>query len=540
MLKSSRFAAILCEKLPTKTILYNPFLMHEVKKARNVLSETKGLVSLTDLISKYRESKDNQSFLSGSEEDWKAWLENLTMTPVFLPRFHDEHEYDQFISSHQVILTEIFSPTWGYLLGSSRGLLIGNVQMKGCGISLPPPGFKFTHGSGIFSLGLSIKSFIFSGLMDSTVPLGSNQAIAAQRAPWGDSASPLGIYLRVMKVPRIIQVGPELGPEGLSYVRSMIESELKVNTARKYLELYTAQLGSMVALSGAANCTPDNLLINGQFIDEESWFWPKDLGSKKFSFEFECEPGKLDWKTASFRTSTFLRMKGALETLHKFAELIYGAHETPDFDEVSEMFSSHVNGFIPDWEAAWPKGLTLSENFRTEDFLSWQKALELDGWTSESEFYKDQGAAIHFSKPRISSEDLAGKFNSRARPDFTNYAVKLSKLPEQIEATDLSNNIQKLIGSSGFILPLRFLPRKGLVKNVLSVGEFLELSYKRWPALKGNRIDMIVWDGTSERTLSDITPLTKLDRNCVPLSFEVHSNGKSYALACLKTILTAG
>jgi hypothetical protein len=538
MLKSSRFAAILCEKLPTKTILYNPFLMSEVEKARDVLRETKGQVSLTDLISRYRESMDRGQLLSGSEEDWKEWLENLTMTPVFLPRFHDEQEYDQFISSHQVILTEIFSPTWGYLVGSSRGLLIGNVQMKGAGISLPPPGFKFIHGSGIFSLGLALKSFIFSGLMDSTVPLGSNHAIAVQRAPWGDSESPLGIYLREMKVPRIIQVGPELGDEGLSYVRSLIESELKVNSAGKYLELYTAQLGSMVALSGAANCTPDNLLINGQFIDEESWFWPKDLGSKKFSFEFECEPGNLDWKTAKLRTSTFLRMKDALQTLHKFAELIYGSQETPGFDEVNRMFSSHVNGIIPDWEGAWPEGLAVSESFRTEEFLSWLKALELDGWSTEYEFYKDGNAAIHFSKPRMTSEDLAGKFNSRARPDFTNYSVKLSKLPQQIEATDLSNNIQKLIGSSGFILPLRFISGRGLVKNALSMKEFLELSYKKWPALKGMRVDMVVWDGTSELTLSDVSLQTKLDRSCVPLSFEAHSNGKSYALACLKTILT--
>jgi hypothetical protein len=73
----------------------------------------------------------------------------------------------------------------------------------------------------------------------------------------------------------------------------------------------------------------------------------------------------------------------------------------------------------------------------------------------------------------------------------------------------------------------------------MNLQEFFELTFMKWPVLRNKTLDMKVWDGNSELILEDVTPGTKLERNCIPLSFSVHGmNTKSYVLPCLKTTLT--
>ncbi|MFL5783739.1 MAG: hypothetical protein ACJ76H_03945, partial [Bacteriovoracaceae bacterium] len=278
-------------------------------------------------------------------------------------------------------------------------------------------------------------------------------------------------------------------------------------------------------------------LIDGQYIDEETWHWPEHLNSHGISFEFECEQGKFDWNRAKFAMSTCLHMKNSLEDLHKYLVLLYG-HGVPGLNEMKQMFFAHLDFD----KRVWNQSLELSEKSDNKEFQNWFKELEKEGWASTTEYFKDQGMAFHFTRPKEKSGDLAEQFNSQPRPDFWKVAIKLSKLdPDEVDADQLSNSIQGQIGTSGFVLPFRFIPGKGLQKNIMTMKEFFELTYQKWPVLRNKSLDMIVWDGNVEVTIENVTAGTKLERNCVPLSIIVHGmSEKTHVLPCLKTILTAG
>ncbi len=535
-----RFTAVLCGPVRTRTLVYNPFLMGEVQNARKLLEENQGSQTTQTIVNKFRHSS-LPDVLEGKEADWKNWLENLTMTPVEVPKFSDPEDYEAFVNKNHLLLTEIFSPSWDRTLGGARNLLIGGIQMKGCGLTLPPPVYNHVNGSGVCALSLALKAFIFSGLMDSTIPLGSNRSISVQWVHWGSENRPLGIYLRELKVLRMIQVGPELSQEEVSNLREEINSQLGINSAREFFELITSQLAAMVVIGVRANCSPDNILINGHFLDEETWFWPKDLGSMRIYFESEGQ-GSFDWeKEVNFSTSTFLLLRNAIYHVHKFAQFIFNPKEFPPVSDVEEMFHSHIRVAIPEWDprTLWKEGLELSENFTTEKFRAWLKNLENDGWSHEVEHFKDKGFGLNLTKPRTKSSGLAERFNSQGRPDFWKIAVKLSKLDsEKTDPEDLNNMLQRFIGASGFVLPFRFVRGQGIVKNTFGLSEFLGLTFEKWPQLKDKIMDLTVWDGNTEVIYPEVKSTTKLVNDCVPLSFTVRGFGdKDCVLPCLKTIL---
>jgi hypothetical protein len=120
-------------------------------------------------------------------------------------------------------------------------------------------------------------------------------------------------------------------------------------------------------------------------------------------------------------------------------------------------------------------------------------------------------------------------------------AIKLSKMTGgQPDADELSNHIQSLIGAWGFVLPFRFISGRGLSDNKMGLAEFLSLSLGHWPLLENKKIDLIVWDGDSEVTLSDVNTGNQIPRECIPLSFCVHGmSDKIFILPCLKTVLTS-
>ena len=533
-----RFAAVLCSPVKTRTVVYNPFLMHEVQIARDLLEKNRNSRSVREIIGNQSPPEN----LTGNETDWKTWLGNLTMTPEPLPKFSEAEDFESFVKSKHLLLAEIFSPTWDRTLGSSRNLLVGGVQMKGCGLTLPAPAYHYVNSSGVYGLSFALKAFIYSGLMDTTVPLGSNRSISVQSVDWGSEKNPLGIYLRELKVLRIIQVGSELTQEELAEVREDLRSQLGISSARELFELFTAQLAAMVAIGGRANCSPDNILINGQFMDEETWFWPENLGNITLYFESEGNGG-LEWEKTNFATSTFLLLRNSLHHIHKFANILFENKDVPHVKVIEDLFIFHMKEIISGWnpEVMWKEGLDLSENYTTEKFQTWLKHLETQGWSYDIEHFKDKGFGINLKKNRGHEPGLAGDFNRLARPDFWKIAVKLSKLsPENDDPEELNNMLQRLVGASGFVLPNRFVKGRGLVKNTLGVSEFLDMTFEKWPLLKNKKMDLTVWDGHTETVISDFTRSSVLTATCVPLYFSVRGLGeKLHVLPCMKTILTS-
>lgn len=543
LLKSLKYAAILCEPVRTKTLVYNPFLIGEVQSARRLLDQHRGTVRTAEGVISSSQSSIANDDLVGHQAEWRESLEGITMTPVLLPKFSAPQDYDAFVKRHFLLLTELFSPIWERTLGGARNLLIGGVQMKGCGLTLPVPSYNFINGSGVYGLAMALKAFIYAGLMDSSLPLGSNRAIAVQWAPWGSDVNPLGIYLRELRLPRMIQVGPELSQEDLQNIREEIRSQSGTDSAREFLEIFTAQLAAMVSLGGRSNFSPDNVLINGQFIDEETWYWPKDLRSIRLSFEFEGDEMVADWKESTFSSSTFLLLRNSIHHVHKYSRFLYPPESVPSVSEIEDMFFSSLGKVLPgeNLRPVWGKGLELSQKFHPGAFQVWLRELESAGWSFEVEHFKNNCFGLNLMKPRSESPSLgiAQDFNSQPRTDFWKVAIKLSKLsPSETDPDEVTNSLQRLIGTSGFVLPKRFLRGKGMVENRFELEEFMALTYEKWPQLKKLSVDLTVWDGKGELVLPQFSPATRLSGDCIPLYFTVSLGQKTHILPALKTILT--
>jgi hypothetical protein len=271
-LKSFRYIIVWAQKIKAINLVFNPQFVHDWEEAsafwihaQKFKGNKQKFLEIFDHLSK----KINFSHRTGIDFDC-AFVSKLPTKEIL-----SETEYNHFLKDKTPLLVERFShPDSFNHLGSSRHLLLGNIQVKGAGRNNLVSRTDYIHAwGGMFEIE-AYYSYLASNYLDRQLPLGACPTFKIDRFN-NDHFQ----ILRSARGLRISQFSPHMNHEELKVFQSAIGDETflhKMAFQFAYASFCNIYNYSMIA---------ENMLIDGRVIDCESIYNAKSLEYFNFSLD---------------------------------------------------------------------------------------------------------------------------------------------------------------------------------------------------------------------------------------------------------------
>lgn len=286
----------------------------------------------------------------------------------------DEKRYEDSLKDFVTASTELFHPVWKTSNpGAARNAILGRLQLKGCGRTLPVNYLEHIMASGTMLRREALHSFLISQLIETTFPLGGLRSHAVF-----DGGERGAIFVRDAEAPRLAQLGPDLDHverESLLKVISRVHGNCDLpQVIRRIMGQYAA----LALTGGSCNPTPDNFLITGRFVDEEEWCWQR--GKLDWSLRIEgdgdhdlVDPEDINWKSFGNLRTTFTNHAKMRRNLLQALSYV-GEHSVTE-ETARSWFLEHLEalgGYTA--RAFWVEGEAV------EDFAQWIRLLKERGF----------------------------------------------------------------------------------------------------------------------------------------------------------------
>ncbi|MFL5784132.1 MAG: hypothetical protein ACJ76H_05955 [Bacteriovoracaceae bacterium] len=428
---------------------------------------------------------------------------------------------------------EHFDPSWRKShLGMGRHLSLPPFQTKGVGVTIPSLSHEFGEAAGNLGLADAIKSFILANLLDASLPAGCVYPVSVQQR-MGQDEKHLGVLTRLQDGPRLSAIGPTIMEDEKRELLFYLREKFRSDDFRGIQKQVMASYASLAYLTGLTNATPDNLLLDGRCVDEESIFWPDYLGKLALYLEVHWENGdEGNWAKARVRSSSFSEAESAIKnTLRAFTYLL--GPEVLSEDDAFNAFYEHLEMMTEEVSltSIWKQKLP------TENLSMWMKEKEADGWeVTKSEGYGDNLFGVNLTRPLAARKDLGDQFNRIQRTTLQSQVQKLLNLAgnfsSPLDASSLSDALFTWIGWTAYYVPVRSDGEGRPVPNRMSASSFWEETFRKWPALVGEKIRLHAWNGTGEISLR---PGQEPQGDIIPVFFEV----ENHHFHAMKTIITS-
>ena len=529
-LPSNRYALTVLEQQKSQVILYHPsFVPHclsDIELLRN------------NEISFTREAKNNlvHNFFQNSMAPLRPFsevevlkkMQIFSMKSVSPPYTLVEEEYLDWLKDKKVAITELFDHDWELAThGSSRSFILSHVQVKGSGRALPPFTLWFHLNSGIVYLQDAIMSYCHSHLVDTSLPLGSNQGIGVLYSPEEKNA----YYLRSSRFPRLAQIGKSL-PED---IRKTLLNDIKLfhgtSSIKAIFKRILAQIASMIFIGAKFHMNPDNFLLNGHPIDEEDWIWPQDFDHWNFYINFSWNeksppplhlaPIDFPWSSCNTAGSTFSQAMSAIRNFKKVFDWL--GEESLSHEEALEIFYHQLNVISEDESASelWKSSINALSNFPKAEWNQWIKKMEEKGAEFKWFTLVDKNhLMLKIQIPRKNgSIEINQKFNSIPRLDFNTMPIKMLKLFEDgsIDPKYLSRRVNSLIARNGYILNFSPDLDGNVIENSISWKDYIQELLENFSYL--NPQSLVIFNGKNESTLH--WPPSAAPNEFIPLAIRV-------------------
>ncbi len=385
-LESKRYVPVLLKNSTQLPVLINPLSFRTMAREANFLQNQPDL-SIDQWHAKdhFFERIRKSGVDSSLPETWheiETTTKKLSLEAVSIPCFSDPLAHDEAFKGLFIGMTELFHPHWDTVnIGSSRNALLSEIQIKGCGRTLPVNNLLHTFSSGTSLISQSVHSFLIAQILDTTLPLGALPAHAVFLDP--ESEDGKSLYLRTADSVRMAQIPGQPVPSEILHMRSILQKIHPGCSPSEIVSRVMAQYASNAFLGGILQSTPDNLLLDGRPIDEEDWHWPRKLGQLAIdiSFEFDGDipndtsPQNLNWERVRNVTTTFSVFRKSIRLfLEGLGRVIQ--HEVSQ-SSAEEKFHHHLKslwskfGIAPEsFTRLWEEGSRIQDGKSAELWIS--------------------------------------------------------------------------------------------------------------------------------------------------------------------------
>jgi len=529
---SRNYAMVMAEEIDTKSIVFNPFLIHLIYQASSSLNKLPTIPQKTHEIIASMQETTEPSYEDTDEKSWEEALRSSIYAVSHYPKFKSDKEFSEYTDKKSVLLTELFAERWGRSIGAGRHLSIGNIQLKGCGLSLPPNIFDYDGASGNLDLFLALKDYFLSTGLFTTLPLGVARPIGVQLTDWGTEEVPLGILVREKCVPRIAQYGLVNSEEEDEYYRSLLKSYFGNQSPREILAAMIFQMTSVFLVCGRVNGTSDNVLINGQFLDSETWDLPSVLGELNLFFDFSITDSQkperfedINWNDSTLVVSSFKVIEQAISNYHEFLSILFPDADIFSRDESIDLFFDYLTESLGENEILKMKKELCIKEKGSRNLLEFFKMMTSLGWNMQVR--KLTGG--HFSiilkrKHKLRQSAISRAFNDEIRVPVDNIIQKSMLLSKnETDPVGFSDKLFRSLGRYSFLLPLHLDENLKVVENRISLVAYEEILLKEWPLLKGKKYFLIALEGEREIRLDLKSPQDFSE--LIPLYWEIIGHG---------------